>query len=85
MGGAVDWLVPIFALTTIFAFGLGPVQTLFSYLLAVPEIKKYRSWFLLYLLASTPFYPEFKNLISRVAQIKQLMGEEQQWEITPRA
>jgi hypothetical protein len=37
-----------------------------------------------YLVVATLFYTEYKNMIGRVAQIKELMRE-RQWKVTPRA
>ena len=82
-GDTIDWFVPIFVLTTIFTLSVGPGQTLFAYLLAAPDIRKHKGWFLWYFVISTLFYTEFKNLISRVAQVKQFMGE-QEWKVTAR-
>jgi DNA-binding response OmpR family regulator/cellulose synthase/poly-beta-1,6-N-acetylglucosamine synthase-like glycosyltransferase len=82
--GRLNWLVPVLVLTTLFTFSSGPSQTLFAYLLAAPEVRRRKNWFLLYLLVSSVFYSEFKNTISRVAQVKELMRE-QTWRITPRA
>ncbi len=79
----LDWFVPIFVLTTLFTLSTGPWQTLFAWRLAAPEIKQHRRWFLLYLLVSSLFYTELKNTISRVAQIKEFMGEKK-WRVTPR-
>jgi hypothetical protein len=56
----------------------------FAYRLAVPELRKHRSWFWTYLLISSILYTEWKNVIARVAQIKELFGESQ-WNVTPRA
>ena len=83
-GDTIDWFVPIFVLTSLFTLSVGPGQTLFAYLLAAPDIRKHKLWFLWYFLVSTLFYTEFKNLISRVAQVKQAMGE-QEWKVTARA
>ena len=82
--GKLDWTVPIFLATTIFTFSVGPLQTVFAYKLADPEIKQHKSWFWAYLLFTSPFYTEFKNLISRVAHLKQFMGESS-WRVTPRS
>ena len=79
----LDWLIPVFVLTTLFTLSVGPGQALFSYLLAAPEVRKNKRWFLAYLLQTMFFYTEFKNVIGRIAQIKELMGE-RQWKITPR-
>jgi cellulose synthase/poly-beta-1,6-N-acetylglucosamine synthase-like glycosyltransferase len=82
-GHRVDWYVPIYVLTTLFTLSVGPGQTYFAYRLAAPEIREHRRWFLSYLVVSSLFYTEFKNLIARVAQVKELMGD-RQWKVTPR-
>jgi DNA-binding response OmpR family regulator/cellulose synthase/poly-beta-1,6-N-acetylglucosamine synthase-like glycosyltransferase len=84
-GGAdrLDWLVPVFVLTTLFTFSTGPGQTLLAYRLADPQIKQHRRWFLFYIVMSVVFYTGYKNLIVRIAQIKEVMLE-RQWKVTPR-
>lgn len=84
-GGAdrLDWLVPVFVLTTLFTASVGPGQTLFARRLAVPEIRRQPGWFWRYLLVSSFVYTELKNVIGRVAQVKELMGE-REWKVTPR-
>jgi cellulose synthase/poly-beta-1,6-N-acetylglucosamine synthase-like glycosyltransferase len=77
------WLIPIFVLTTVVTFGAGPTQTLVTYLVAVPEIRERRGWFLSYAVLNAVFYTEFKNTLARVAQLKQLLGE-QAWRVTVR-
>jgi len=62
----IDWLVPIFVLTTIFTLGTGPAQTVLAWRLAHRDIRRHRAWFLYYLLMSSLFYPAFKNLIATV-------------------
>jgi CheY-like chemotaxis protein/cellulose synthase/poly-beta-1,6-N-acetylglucosamine synthase-like glycosyltransferase len=79
----VNWLIPIFVLTSLFTLSVGPGQTFLAYLRAEKEIKDHKSWFFWYLLCSSIFYTEFKNIIARVAQIKEIMGE-RSWRITPR-
>src|SRR6185437_9442695 len=79
----LDWLVPIFVLTTLFTLSTGPGQTLFAYLLAAPEIRKQKRWFLFYLVVSSLFFTPLKNLVTMVAQVKELMGD-RKWNITPR-
>ena len=79
----IDWLVPIFVMTTLFTLSVGPGQALLAYINAEPEIKQHKSWFWEYLVFSSLFYTEFKNTIVRVAQIKEFMGEHN-WRITPR-
>lgn len=85
LGGVsrIDWWVPIFVATTLFTLGTGPGQALFTYRLADPQIKRHKGWFWWYVLASILFYTGFKNLIARVAQVKELM-KERSWRITPR-
>ncbi len=80
---SVDWFVPVFVLTSIFTFIVGPGQTVFAYISAAPEIKRHRLWFFVYLFFSTIFYTELKNTIVRIAQLKQVMGE-RNWRVTPR-
>jgi cellulose synthase/poly-beta-1,6-N-acetylglucosamine synthase-like glycosyltransferase/CheY-like chemotaxis protein len=79
----IDLLVPFFVLTTLFTLSVGPGQTLFAYRLALPEFRRHRAWFLAYLIVSSVFYTEMKNVIGRVAQIKELTGD-RQWKVTPR-
>lgn len=74
---------PLFLLTTLFVLHVGPVQTLYAYRLADPEIKQHRRWFWAYLVFSTVFYTEYKNTIARVSHIKEWMGETS-WRVTPR-
>ena len=79
----INWLVPIFVLTTLFTFSVGPIQTLFAYLLAVPDIRRHRDWFLFYFVVTSLFYTEYKNIIAHVAVIKEAMRE-RAWKVTPR-
>jgi CheY-like chemotaxis protein/cellulose synthase/poly-beta-1,6-N-acetylglucosamine synthase-like glycosyltransferase len=80
--GRINWLIPIFVLTTIMTLSVGPGQVLFSYMLAAPQIKQNKKWFWWFLLTS-PVYTEMKNVIARVAQVKEQMGE-RAWKVTPR-
>ncbi len=82
--GNLDWAIPIFVATSIFTFSVGPLQTVFAYKLADQEIKQHKSWFWAYLFFNTFFYTEYKNLIARVAHVKQFMGESE-WRVTPRS
>lgn len=83
-GHTLDWYVPIFVLTTLFTLSVGPGQTLFTYLLSAPEIRQHKRWFVFYLIMTSLFYTEFKNLIARVAVIKEVMHE-RAWKVTPRS
>lgn len=79
----LEWDISIFVLASLFTLSVGPAQVLFAYRLAAPEIRGHRGWFWSYLLVSTFLYTPFKNLIARVAQIKELSGE-RRWVVTPR-
>ncbi|MGH8877160.1 MAG: glycosyltransferase family 2 protein [Stackebrandtia sp.] len=79
----LDWLIPAFLLTSVYALSVGPIQTLFAWRLAVPQIRRRPWWFGAYLLVNALFYAEWKNIIARVAQLKELTGE-RRWVITPR-
>lgn len=81
--GHLDWFVPVFVLTTVFTMSVGPVQTFFAYRQADPQIRARTKWFWFYLVVSSVFYTEYKNIIARVAQVKQLMREKA-WKVTPR-
>ena len=80
----LDWLVPIFVLTTVFTLSVGPGQAWFAYQVGVPEIRQHKRWFWAYFFITSVFYAEFKNVIARVAQVKELIHE-RQWKVTPRA
>lgn len=81
--GGLDMTSPTFALVTAFVTVSGPLQTLAAWRLAVPEIRQHPRWFLGAALANLLLYTEAKNLVNRVAQLKQLRGEHQ-WVVTPR-
>ncbi len=61
----------------------GPLQVLFAYRLAAPEIRTHKSWWWQYLAFSIFFYQEWKNLIVRVAHLKEFFRQEE-WVVTPR-
>lgn len=79
----LDWLLPLFVLTSAFTLSVGPGQVVFARRLAAPDIRRQRGWFLRYLLVSSFFYTEYKNVIARVSQLKELSGE-REWKVTPR-
>ena len=81
--GGLDLSSPLFLLITLLVTVSGPLQTLAAYRLATPEIRRHRRWFLRAALLNLLFYTEAKNLVNRVAQLKQLRGEHQ-WVVTPR-
>jgi hypothetical protein len=81
--GSLDWMVPVFVVTTLLTASVGPAQTLFAHRLATPEVLRHGSWFLRYLLVSSLFYTELRNVIARVAHLEELAGE-REWRVTPR-
>src|SRR5207249_4343553 len=83
-GQRVDWFVPFFLFTTLVMLSNRPAQIMFTYYRADPEIRRRKGWFVFYFFISLLFYMEMKNLISRVAHIKEQMRE-RQWKVTPRA
>jgi cellulose synthase/poly-beta-1,6-N-acetylglucosamine synthase-like glycosyltransferase len=80
----LNWFVPILLVLTAATFATGPGQILFTWILADPAHRKHPSWFLSYLATSFFFYSEYKNLLSRVAQIKEGLNE-RAWKVTPRS
>ncbi len=82
-GRKMYWFIPLFVATSLFTVSVGPGQTLFAYLLSTPEVRRHRRWFIVYLVLASVFYTEFKNVITRVAQLKQLRGESN-WHVTAR-
>jgi cellulose synthase/poly-beta-1,6-N-acetylglucosamine synthase-like glycosyltransferase len=81
--GGLDMGSPFFLLVTLFVTVSGPLQALAAWRLATPEIRRHRRWFVVAALVNLLVYTEAKNLVNRVAQLKQLRGEHQ-WVVTPR-
>jgi cellulose synthase/poly-beta-1,6-N-acetylglucosamine synthase-like glycosyltransferase/DNA-binding response OmpR family regulator len=79
----LDWLVPLFVLLALFTLTVGTAQTVFAYVLGDARIRRHRGWFVLYAINAMLWFGEFKNVIARVAQLKELTGE-RVWRITPR-
>jgi cellulose synthase/poly-beta-1,6-N-acetylglucosamine synthase-like glycosyltransferase len=80
----IDWFVPLFVMTTLFTLGTGPGQSIFIKRCAVPDIRDRRGWVAWYAVVAFCFYTEFKNLVARIAQVKEFMNE-RAWKVTPRA
>lgn len=80
----VSWFVPLFLATTIITTLTGPLQLLFTYVLADPDVRKRGRWFLSYLIYSLVFFSELKNMISRLAHFKETLRE-RVWKVTPRS
>lgn len=81
---AVDWFVPILVVITLFIFVTGPGQLIFAWRQADPQMKRHPGWFWNYLFMSIIFYSGYKNIIARVANIKEALGE-RVWRVTPRS
>ncbi|MFC4785785.1 glycosyltransferase [Nocardioides sp. MAHUQ-72] len=81
--GGFDLGSPMFLLLTLFVTASGPLQTLAAWRLATPELRRHPWWFVGAALANLLFYTEAKNLVNRIAHLKQLRGEHQ-WVVTPR-
>lgn len=81
--GGLHMSSPIFLLATLFITVSGPLQTLAAWRLSTPEVRRHGWWFVGAALANLLFYTEAKNVVNRVAHLKQLRGEHQ-WVVTPR-
>ena len=81
--GGLDFSTPLFLLITLFVTVSGPLQTLAAYRLAAPSVRQHTRWFVTAALLNLLVYTEAKNLVNRVAHLKQLRGEHQ-WVVTPR-
>jgi cellulose synthase/poly-beta-1,6-N-acetylglucosamine synthase-like glycosyltransferase len=82
-GRDLDWGVPIWVVTSILTLVTGPFTVVFVWFLGDRSVRR-RSWYALYTVTQAVFFMELKNLISRVAQVKDLLGEEE-WKVTPRS
>ena len=80
---AIDWFVHPFFLITIYVMSTGPAQAYFVHRMADPQIKKRKRWFALYFAGGVLMYSEYKNLLCRVANIKEWLNEKA-WKVTPR-
>ncbi len=79
----VDWFVPVFVATTLFTSSAGIARAWGSWRLARPHLRRRRSWFVVFGIASLLFYTEYMNVITRTAHLKEAMRE-QGWKVTPR-
>jgi DNA-binding response OmpR family regulator/cellulose synthase/poly-beta-1,6-N-acetylglucosamine synthase-like glycosyltransferase len=79
----LNWFVPLLLVLTVTTLATGPGQIMFTWAMADKEHKKKPGWFASYVAVSFFFYSEYKNLLARVAQIKEFMGE-RAWKVTPR-
>ncbi len=82
-GDVLSWTIPVFVAATIFTLTVGPGTVFITYRQAHPSVKRKR-WFLQYGIFATLIYTEAKNVIARVAHVKEAMGESS-WRVTPRS
>jgi len=81
---AVDWFVPILVWISLFVFVTGPGQLWFTWRQADAELRQHPGWFWRYLFVTLLFYAGYKNVLARVANLKELLGEKA-WKVTPRS
>jgi cellulose synthase/poly-beta-1,6-N-acetylglucosamine synthase-like glycosyltransferase len=81
--GGLDLGSSLLLLATLYTVTAGPLQVLFAWRLAAPEVRARPWWFVWYAVVALLVYTEAKNVIARVAHVKQLSGE-RQWAVTPR-
>jgi glycosyltransferase involved in cell wall biosynthesis len=79
----IHWLLPIFIVLFGATTSVGPVQALFAWRLAVPELRHRRWLFLRYLLVTGALYGEARNAIGRCAHVREWLGDVA-WRVTPR-
>ncbi|WP_052337178.1 glycosyltransferase [Nocardioides alkalitolerans] len=79
----VDMTSPIFFFLTLYIVSAGVFQTLVAWRVAVPEIRRHTWWFVQSALVNVVVYTGAKNLVNRVAHLKQLRGE-REWVVTAR-
>ena len=79
----IHWTVPVFVLTTVYTVLTGPGQILLAFVLARKSMKRRPGWFVEYVFVSTLFYSPFKDMLSRIAHVKEAMREKA-WKVTPR-
>ncbi len=73
--GRLSQLIPLVVVLAVFALTVGAAQGTLAYLLGDPRMKRHRGWFVLYALHSAVWFDEFKDLASRIAPIKEPMGD----------
>lgn len=80
---ALDWTIPLFLGAAFYVLSVGPLQTLIAHTNAAPLIRKEKGWFVLHLVCAN-LYSEYLTLLTRVAHLRQLLGE-REWRVTPRS
>jgi cellulose synthase/poly-beta-1,6-N-acetylglucosamine synthase-like glycosyltransferase len=77
------WLLPVFIVATVFASAIGPIQALFAWYLAVPQLRRRHGWWWHYILVTGVLFGEFKGHVNRGAHLRELIGD-RAWQVTPR-
>lgn len=80
---ALDWTIPLLLAATLYVLSVGPLQTLIAHANAAPLIRKEKGWFLVHLVSAN-LYSEYLTLLTRVAHLRQILGE-REWRVTPRS
>ncbi|WP_235949337.1 glycosyltransferase family 2 protein [Candidatus Frankia alpina] len=75
--------VSLYIVAAAFSALVGPIQALFAFALADSSIRRHPGWFVRFSLVNI-VYSEFKNVIARLAPVKELMRD-REWHVTPRA
>lgn len=76
------WEAGALLLATLVTVTSAPAQLLFAWRDAGPDTRR-RAWFVAYGASTIVFYTEWRNLVARVAQLRELCGEKD-WTVTPR-
>jgi hypothetical protein len=79
----IHWLLPFFVFSGTFTTAVGPVQALFAWRLAVPEIRRRPDLFLRYLVLTGAVYGEIRSAANRCAHLREWLGDVA-WRVTPR-
>lgn len=82
-GDHIDWGIQLFIASSVFTTSIGPITVIATYGLAHPSLRK-PWWFIQFLFFSLFFYTDLKNIICRVALVKQIFRETG-WRVTPRS
>jgi cellulose synthase/poly-beta-1,6-N-acetylglucosamine synthase-like glycosyltransferase len=79
----IHWLLPFFVFAGLFTTGVGPLQALAAWRLAVPEVRRQKTWWFRYLFPNGAIYGEVKSMVNRCAHLREWLGDDG-WTVTPR-
>ncbi|MFW6773381.1 glycosyltransferase [Nocardioides sp. CPCC 205120] len=80
----IDLSSPIFFFLSLYIISSGAVQTMVAWRVSVPEVRRHGWWFVRAALLNVVIYTGAKNLVNRVAHLKQIRGE-RVWVVTARS